>query len=143
MNTNQAVGFMLLACKNLNLDKETVKKLRNAMYQQFDLKTEVEAEELGHKYFDEQIDNGETFQSKRKLLEKEFEEVWNLYPRRLGKKKSYEAYIRARKRGASYEQILVGLQAYLNYIQLKKLDEDYIKHGSTWFNNQGWEDDYM
>ncbi len=57
MNNREAIGYMLLACKELKLDAETVKKLRSAMYNQFDVKTEEEAEEQGHRYFYEKVDN--------------------------------------------------------------------------------------
>jgi hypothetical protein len=57
MTNREAIGYLLLACKELNLDKETVKSLRRAMYWQFDMKTEAEAEEQGHKYFYEEVDN--------------------------------------------------------------------------------------
>ncbi|MBT2695429.1 hypothetical protein [Bacillus sp. ISL-55] len=51
MTNREAIGYMLLACKELNLDKEATKKLFGAMYWQFDLKTEDEAEELGHEWY--------------------------------------------------------------------------------------------
>ena len=51
MDNRQALGYMLLACKDLQLDKETVRKLNRAMYVQFDLKTEEEAEEKGFDWY--------------------------------------------------------------------------------------------
>jgi hypothetical protein len=57
MNNRQAIGYMLLATKKINLDKETIKKLRSAMYYQFDTKTEEEAEEQGHEFYFEEVDN--------------------------------------------------------------------------------------
>lgn len=57
MNNREAIGYMLLACKELKMDKETVKRLRSAMYYQFDTKTEEEAEEQGHQYYYEKVDN--------------------------------------------------------------------------------------
>ncbi|OLS37720.1 hypothetical protein [Bacillus sp. MRMR6] len=47
MYNRQAIGYMLLACKEVGLDKEIAKKLYRLMYWQFDLKTEEEAEEQG------------------------------------------------------------------------------------------------
>ena len=44
MTNREALGNMLLACKEVGLDKETVRKLRNSMYYQYDIKTEDEAE---------------------------------------------------------------------------------------------------
>lgn len=53
MDNRQALGYMLLACKDIGVDKETVRKLKRAMYFQFDLKTEDEAEERGHDWYNE------------------------------------------------------------------------------------------
>jgi hypothetical protein len=37
---------------------------------------------------------------------------------------------------------LNGLNDYLTYIKIEKVDQQYIKHGSTWFNQECWNDDY-
>lgn len=50
MYNRQAIGYMLLACKEIGLDKETARKLYGEMYWQFDMKTEEEAEEQGFKW---------------------------------------------------------------------------------------------
>ena len=31
---------------------------------------------------------------------------------------------------------------YLKYINFEKINQQYIKHGSTWFNQECWNDDY-
>jgi hypothetical protein len=72
----------------------------------------------------------------------EFEELWKLYPRQLGKMKAYKAYEKARKEGESFEAIKSGLQAYIAYIKINEVKVDFIKHGSTWFQNRAWVDDY-
>jgi hypothetical protein len=51
MDNRQALGYLLLACKDLKLDKEYVRNLKRAMYVQFDLKTEEEAEEQGFNWY--------------------------------------------------------------------------------------------
>lgn len=51
MTNREALGYMLLAAKEVGLDKNTVRKLYGAMYVQFDLKTEEEADEIGHKWY--------------------------------------------------------------------------------------------
>lgn len=72
----------------------------------------------------------------------EFEELWKLYPRKIGKPKALKAYEKARKNGATYEEVKQGIQAYCRQIEALQTDTPYIKHGSTWFNNEGWKDDY-
>jgi hypothetical protein len=51
MTNREAIGYMLLACKEVGLDKDSAKKLYSAMYWQFDFKTESEANELGHEWY--------------------------------------------------------------------------------------------
>lgn len=51
MDNRQALGYMLLACKQTGLDKATTQKLYGQMYWQFDLKNEAEAEELGFEWY--------------------------------------------------------------------------------------------
>ena len=65
-----------------------------------------------------------------------------MYPRRLGKMKACRAYIQARKRGVSYKKIEAGIKKYSTYINQNKMDVSFVKHGSSWFQNQCWDDDY-
>ena len=51
MDNRQAIGYMLLACKEAGIDKETAKKLYGEMYWQFDMKTEEEAEKQGFEWY--------------------------------------------------------------------------------------------
>ena len=53
-----------------------------------------------------------------------------------------KAYIKARKNGTSKETILNGLNAYISKIKAEKTDLQYIKHGSSWFAQECWLDDY-
>ena len=51
-------------------------------------------------------------------------------------------YILARKKGTTYEQVLKGINNYIEYIKKNKISLQYIKHGDTYFNNQCWLDEY-
>lgn len=75
--------------------------------------------------------------------EKEFEQLWELYPNKKSKKKALGYYINSRKKGTSYEDIELGLYNYLDYIRNEKIDTQFIKHGSTWFNQECWNDEYL
>lgn len=75
-------------------------------------------------------------------LEEEFNIIWADYPRKQGKANALKSYIKARKKGTTKEKIYNGLQDYIKYIKLEKIDQQYIKHGSTWFNQECWNDDY-
>jgi len=35
------------------------------------------------------------------------------------------------------------LYAYLDHIRSQKIESRYIKHGSTWFNQECWNDEYL
>lgn len=51
MDNYQALGYMLLACKELGYTKEQAKKMFKAMHYMFDIKTEEEAEEQGFEWY--------------------------------------------------------------------------------------------
>lgn len=51
MDNKKALGYLLLACKELGLSKQQTKELYDAMYRQFDLKTEDQAEMLGFEWY--------------------------------------------------------------------------------------------
>jgi hypothetical protein len=80
--------------------------------------------------------------STKRHFEEEFEIIWSDYPNKKGKANALKSYIKARKKGTTKEAIYNGLQDYIKYIKIEKIDHQYIKHGSTWFNNNCWEDDY-
>ncbi|AAK56827.1 replication initiation protein [Lactococcus phage BK5-T] len=75
-------------------------------------------------------------------LETRFNNIWKIYPNKKGKPKALLAYKRAVKSGTTDEEIKTGLEKYLAEIRVKNTQQNYIKHGSTWFNGKGWEDDY-
>jgi helix-turn-helix protein len=72
----------------------------------------------------------------------EFEDLWRIYPNKKGKDKALVAYIKARKEKFEYETIKNGLQKYIKYVQIKQTEKEFIKHGSTFFNQRSWQDEY-
>ena len=72
----------------------------------------------------------------------EFEEVWALYPKKRDKYKAYRAYQKAKKTGVFDDDIKAGINRYRDYTASEKIKKQYIKHGSTFFNQRSWEDDY-
>ena len=65
-----------------------------------------------------------------------------MYPNKKGKPKAFTAYKKSVKSGVTDKEIQTGIENYLAEISAKGTLKDYIKHGSTWFNGKGWEDDY-
>jgi hypothetical protein len=77
-------------------------------------------------------------------LEEEFENIWRIYPRKIGKKKSFDSFKKARKiKKIPYETIENGLYRYIRYLEQQGTDEQYIMHGSTWFGQEKWQDEYI
>lgn len=72
----------------------------------------------------------------------EFENLWEIYPRKEGKAKAKEAYAKAIRSGTTNEQIESGISDYVSYIKRNGIERRYIKQGSTWFEGQCWNDDY-
>ena len=77
-----------------------------------------------------------------KDFDEEFEKIWQYYPNKKGKEEARKKYIIARKNGTSYDDVVNGLKNYIAYIKSENIKEKYIKHGSTWFNQKCWNDDY-
>lgn len=75
-------------------------------------------------------------------FDSEFENLWKIYPKKQGKKNAKKSYIKARKSKVAYNDILNGLNNYLEYIKNNKVSQQYIKQGSTWFNQECWNDEY-
>ncbi len=86
--------------------------------------------------------NSSSAKLSERVLEDEFQEIWTIYPRKEGRKNALKSYIKARKNGTSKETILNGLNAYIGKIKAEKTDLQYIKHGSSWFAQECWLDDY-
>lgn len=72
----------------------------------------------------------------------DFEKVWALYPKKAGKTNAKKAFTKAIKDGVSVELIKSKIEEYNQQIEFKKTDRQYIKNGSTWFNQKAWEDEY-
>jgi predicted phage replisome organizer len=67
-----------------------------------------------------------------------FETLWQAYPKKLGRKQSEKHFHAELKKGKKPEDILKAIENYKSYIKDHNVGEQYIKHGSTFFNN--WED---
>ena len=74
-------------------------------------------------------------------FKEEFEELWKLYPKKVGKKKALDYYIKARKDKVPFDKIKQGIENYNEYIKETKTKMQYVKDGSTWFNQHCWEDE--
>ena len=66
---------------------------------------------------------------------KEFEELWEQYPSKDGKKKAYSHFRGSIKNEKNLQDIRTALK---NYLGSERVRNGYYKNGSTWFNN--WKD---
>jgi len=83
---------------------------------------------------------------KKVLIEQysnEFDKLWENYPNKKGKEEARKKYISYRKDGTTYEEVALGLKKYIEYCKAEKIEIKYIKHGSTWFNQKCWNDEYV
>ena len=78
-----------------------------------------------------------------KDLKSDFDSIWKEYPNKKGKAKAFTAYKKAIKDGVDNKTIINGISAYKKEIEIKRTEPEYIAHGSTWFSQQRWEDDYQ
>ena len=76
------------------------------------------------------------------IYDEEFNELWKIYPNKQGKTDAKKKYVKYRSEGVTYEEILKGLENYVEYVKRKNIEQQYIKYGSTWFNQKCWEDEY-
>ncbi|WP_373757847.1 phage replisome organizer N-terminal domain-containing protein [Jeotgalibaca porci] len=76
------------------------------------------------------------------ILQNEFDLIWKDYPNKKGKAKAFAEYKKAIKAGVTNATIQTGVTNYALEVKNKRTSPEYVAHGSTWFNNKRWEDDY-
>lgn len=94
----------------------------------------------------QQVDGVSSGSTEEEILKKEFEELWEQYPRKEGKSVAFKSYCKYRKSTkADYiteEDVEKGIEAYNRHIKANNIETKYIKQGSTYFNQRCWEDVY-
>lgn len=68
-----------------------------------------------------------------------FESVWGLYPRKIGKEAAARHFKAQVKTAEDFARIQKALSNFIADVRKKATAEEYIPHGSTWFNHQ-WKD---
>lgn len=68
----------------------------------------------------------------------EFSEIWSKYPKKLGKRRAERYFNSTVKTEQDFKDINTALDRYIKYLLDHNVEPQYIKHGSTWFNE--WED---
>ena len=88
------------------------------------------------------INNKRNIKESQASLTDRFETLWKQYPRKQGKKAALQAYKRAIKKGVTDKEIELGIANYKKYIKVSNTKPQYIQMGSTWFNGEGWQNEY-
>lgn len=76
-------------------------------------------------------------------LESRFDALWKLYPKKAGRINALNDYKRAVKDGVTDEEIADGIARYVEYINARNTDPQYILQGSTFFHQRRWTDEYV
>lgn len=75
------------------------------------------------------------------IIDAEFADWWEIYPRKVAKGQAERAYRTARKNGASQADLLEGLAAANRAWTLAKTENAYKPYPATWLNGKRWLDD--
>ena len=115
---------------NVTIERNNVTPMLHNRYTEKEKEIEIE------------IEKDNIYADSESAYESEFNSIWKLYPRKEGKSNAYKSYVKAREDGETKESILDGLNRYLTQIEAENTPTKYIKHGSTWFNQRCWHDEY-
>lgn len=72
--------------------------------------------------------------------EKLFRAFWTKYPRKEGRKKAREKWMRMKPDSELYARIMAGLEMHIRSEQWRR---GVIPHAATWLNGERWEDDII
>lgn len=129
----------------IELEKKTVKELeqdldkcpdkstpKKELERELEIKKEIEKEKPSNK-------------SDKVNHQENFNRLWELYPkgRKQGKDKAFTSYKKAIKEGVTDEVIEKAIEDYKKQIAIQQTELQFIKQGSTWFNQKCWDDEYI
>ena len=89
---------------------------------------------------DDDGQQGETVETpKPKPFADEFAQIWEVYPRRVGRGAAYTQFVARLRAGVPFEELM---EATLNYAETRRgQPNEYTKHGSTFFGaSEHWKD---
>ena len=70
-----------------------------------------------------------------------FAEFWKLYPRKAGKGKAEESFVKYVTSKKIFDAVMAGLRKHIGCDDWVKDDGQYIPHPTTWLNQRRWEDE--
>lgn len=133
------LGYVYSNIKNCESLNDTVKKVIET-FNEYDNEKQNDNDNENDNEVSLYVTSNESLTNRQ--VEEEFEIIWNSYPNKQGKAKALKSYIKSRKTNkVEYNDVLNGLERYLVYCQQNK-DWYKPKNGSTWFNQESWNDEY-
>ena len=76
-------------------------------------------------------------------VREEFDELWEIYPKKRGKKRAYAIYESARiKSKVEFEAVKSGMESYIRWFNGQNKDIQFMKDGDTFFSQWSWQDDW-
>ena len=91
-----------------------------------------------HGVKDKDIDSSKLLKEKGGMGEKDFEDLWALYPNKDGKIAAKRHFMASVKNEEDLINIRAALQNYIEHLKNNNTEKKYIKNGSTFFHN--WRD---
>ena len=74
-----------------------------------------------------------------KVQNKDFEQFYNLYPRKVQKQRAMKAFNKLTKK--EIKLVIDTLPGHIKNWDIKATDKEFIPHPATWLNAKSWEDD--
>ena len=79
--------------------------------------------------------------SSTSAFERDFEQCWAHYPRKVAKKAALRAYIAQRRKGTSVDALLAATRHFDDAMKREQRPSEHVLHGSTFFGpDDRWED---
>lgn len=72
----------------------------------------------------------------------EFQELWNIYPKRTAKKRAETEFIKAREKGTDFGIIRNGVLSYVHETKRNGTETKYIKSLANFIRDEAWADEY-
>lgn len=73
-------------------------------------------------------------------INRQFDEFWSLYPRKLKKQKAKEWFEKNKPPNELFVIMITALKKFIDSKEWKSNNGQYIPHPTTWLNQKRWED---
>lgn len=124
-------------------NKQKLQSNNQALQSNSDVTKRREDIEKSKEDIDNNIDQSSSKESDKVSLKNRFDLIWKEYPKKQGKELAFKAFKKAVKEGITDETILNGINAYKKQIELQRTELQFIKQGSTFFNQRSYLDEFV